>query len=491
MGTELRHDRLYIDGRWVEASGADELDVVNPATEETIARVPQANVDDVERAVDAARRAADDGPWARMAPRERSDTLVRFVDAVAARRDDLVDLIVAEAGCARPFAQALQFDTPLRYAQWFAERAATFPYVEPLPVQVSPRGLGQGVIRKEPIGVVAAITPFNFPLYLNLVKVVPALAMGNSVVLKPSPFTPLEALVLGDLADTAGLPPGVLNVVTGDVPASERLTTHPAVDMVSFTGSDVVGKRIMGQAADGLKKVLLELGGKSPNIVFAGSDLDKFAASAATGFTIHAGQGCALPTRILAERSVYDDVVERTAAVLGKIRVGDPTDPTVMMGPLIHGAQRDRVERYVAAGTDEGARLVCGGRRPEGLDRGFFYEPTLFADVDNGMAIAQDEIFGPVGVVVPFDDEEDAVRIANDSRYGLAASVWHRDATRAYEIAGRLRAGTVSINGGGGGPNSWGPFGGYKQSGIGREFGDYGLLEYTQLKTVTWSAGRA
>jgi aldehyde dehydrogenase (NAD+) len=488
--TDLRNDGLYIDGRWVEAAGVERIDVVNPATETTIARVPQASVADVDRAVDAARRAADDGPWARMTPRDRSDALVRFVGEAANRRAELVDLIIAEAGCARPFAQALQFDTPMRYAQWFAERAATFPYVDPLPVQVSPRGLGQGVIRKEPIGVVAAITPFNFPLYLNLVKVVPALAMGNSVVLKPSPFTPIEALVLGELADAAELPPGVLNVVTGDVAASERLTTHPAVDMVSFTGSDAVGKRIMGQVAQGLKKVLLELGGKSPNIVFEGSDLDKFAASATTGFTIHAGQGCALPTRILAARSVYDDVVERMAAVLAKIRVGDPTDPKVMMGPLIHAAQRDRVEHYVAAGTDAGARLVCGGRRPDGLDCGFFYEPTLFANVDNAMAIAQDEIFGPVGVVVPFDDEHDAVRIANDTRYGLAASVWHPDATRAYEIAQQLHAGTVSINGGGGGPNSWGPFGGYKQSGIGREFGDHGLLEYTQLKTVTWSAGR-
>src|SRR6476646_4702618 len=491
MATALKNYQLYIGGEWVDADSDEGLEVINPATEETIGSVPQGSIKDVDRAVGAARKAFQDGTWRKMSPRQRSDALLRFMQTIADRKAELVDLIIAEAGAARWVADGLQFETGFKYAQWFAERTASFPFQEPLPPQVSARGLGQGVILKEPVGVVAAITPFNFPLYLNLSKVVPALAMGNTVVLKPSPYTPLLAFVLGEIADAAELPPGVLNVVTGDVVAGEHLTTHDGVDMISFTGSDFVGKRIMGQAADGLKKVLLELGGKSPNIVFAGSDLDKFAASAATGFTIHAGQGCALPTRILAERSVYDDVVERTAAVLGKIRVGDPTDPKVMMGPLIHGAQRDRVERYVAAGTDEGARLVCGGRRPDGLDRGFFFEPTLFADVDNGMAIAQDEIFGPVGVVVPFDDEDDAVRIANDSRYGLAASVWHRDATRAYEISGRLRAGTVSINGGGGGPNSWGPFGGYKQSGIGREFGDYGLLEYTQLKTVTWSAGRA
>jgi aldehyde dehydrogenase (NAD+) len=455
-----------------------------------IAEVPEGSVADVDRAVAAARRAFDSGPWSRMTPRERSDLLVRFVATVADRREDLVDLIVAEAGSARPIAQALQFDTPLRYAEWFAERAATFPYVEALLPQVSPRGLGQGAILKEPAGVVAAITPFNFPLYLNLVKVIPALAVGCTVVLKPSPLTPLEALALGDIADAVGLPPGVLNVVTADVAASEHLTTHPGVDMVSFTGSDAVGKQIMGQAAQGLKKVLLELGGKSPNIVFAGSDVKKFAFSAAFAFTIHAGQGCALPTRILAERSIYDEVVEGLTASLARIKVGDPNEKGIGMGPLIREAQRERVERYVAGGTAEGARLACGGGRPAGLDRGYFFEPTLFADVDSSMTIAQDEIFGPVGVAIPFDDEDDAVRIANDTRYGLAAGIWHPDPVRAFEVAQRVQAGTITINGGGGGPHLWGPFGGYKQSGIGREFGDHGLAEYTQLKTVSWSAGR-
>jgi aldehyde dehydrogenase (NAD+) len=490
MTTQLATPRLYIDGAWVEASGDDAVPVVNPATEEVIATVPQVSGADVDRAVAAARRAFDEGPWPRLSPRDRSDALVRFVEAVAERRAELVDLIVSEAGAARPIAQALQFETPLRYAMWFAERAATFPFMEALLPQAGPRGLGQGAILKEPAGVVAAITPFNFPLYLNLVKVVPALAVGCTVVLKPSPLTPLEALALGEIADAVGLPQGVLNVVTAGVAASEHLTTHPGVDMLSFTGSDAVGKLIMGQAAQGLKKVLLELGGKSPNIVFEGSDVGKFAMSAATGFTIHAGQGCALPTRILAQRSIYDDVVERVAGALGKIKVGDPNEPGVMMGPLIREAQRERVEQYVAAGTEEGARIACGGARPAGLDRGYFFEATLFADVQSSMTVAQDEIFGPVGVAIPFDDEDDAVRIANDTRYGLAASLWHPDPVRAFELAQRIHAGTVSINGGGGGPHLWGPFGGYKQSGIGREFGDYGLLEYTQLKTVSWSAGR-
>jgi aldehyde dehydrogenase (NAD+) len=486
----LTTSRLYIGGVWVEASTDEALAVVNPATEEVFAHVPQATVADIDRAVAAARRAFDEGPWPRMSPRERSDALVRFVQTIIDRREELVELIIAEAGAARPIAGALQFDAGLRYASWFAERAATFPYEESLPVQSGPRGLGQGVILKEPIGVVAAITAFNYPMYLNLAKVVPALAVGCTVVLKPSPYTPLEAFALGEIADAAGLPPGVLNVVTGDVPASERLTTHPGVDMVSFTGSDVVGKKIMGQAAEGLKKVVLELGGKSPNIVFAGSNLDTFAASAAYTFTIHCGQGCALPTRIMAERSIYDDVVERLTAALAKITVGDPTDAGTGMGPLIREVQRERVERYVASGTAEGARVAFGGGRPAGLERGFFVEPTLFADVDSSMTVAQDEIFGPVGVVIPFEGEDEAVRIANDTRYGLAAMIWHPKPTRAFELAKQVRAGTVTINGGGGGPSPWAPFGGYKQSGIGREFGDYGMLEFTQLKAVSWAAGR-
>src|SRR3954453_1260521 len=335
MATTLRNYQLYIGGDWVDSSSDESLDVINPATEDVIGQVPQASVADVDRAVAAARLAFEEGPWPRMSPRARSDALLRFTQVVADRRPELVDLIIAEAGSARPIAEMLQFETGFKYAQWFAERTASYPFQESLPVQAGPRGLGQGVIVKEPIGVVAAITPFNFPLYLNLSKVVPALAMGNPVVLKPSPFTPLEAFVLGEIADAAGLPPGVLNVVTGDVEAGERLTTHPGVDMISFTGSDLVGKKVMTQAADGLNKVLLELGGKSPNIAFAGTDVDKFAASAAAGFTIHAGQGCALPTRILVDRSLYDDVVDKMQASLARVRVGDPVDPKVMMGPLI------------------------------------------------------------------------------------------------------------------------------------------------------------
>jgi acyl-CoA reductase-like NAD-dependent aldehyde dehydrogenase len=490
MPTDVMTYRLYIDGEWVDAKSDDAIEVVNPATEAVIGAVPQASVADVDRAVDAARRAFDEGPWPWMAPKERSEALVRFMEAIHARKAEIVELIIAEAGAARPIAENFQFGIGMKYAEWFAERAATFPFVDSLPVQSGPRGLGQGVIIKEPIGVVAAITAFNYPLYLNLAKIAPALAMGNAVVLKPSPYTPMEAFVLGEIADEAGLPPGVLNVVTGDAEASEHLTTHPGVDMVSFTGSDVVGKKIARQTADGLKKTLLELGGKSPNIVFDGTDVAKFAMGAAFTFTIHAGQGCALPTRILAERPIYDEVVDGLSAALAKIRVGDPTDAKTGMGPLIREVQRERVERYVASGTDEGARLAFGGGRPAGLDIGFFVEPTLFADVDNSMTVAQEEIFGPVGVVIPFEGEEEAIAIANGTKYGLAASLWHPDPTRAFELARRIRAGTVTMNGGGGGPSPWAPFGGYKQSGIGREYGDHGMLEYAELKSVAWSAGK-
>ncbi|MGH2726857.1 MAG: aldehyde dehydrogenase family protein, partial [Actinomycetota bacterium] len=318
----------------------------------------------------------------------------------------------------------------------------------------------------------------------------PALAMGNTVVLKPSPYTPLEAFALAEIAEQAGLPPGTVNVVTGDVKAAEALTTNPGVDMVSFTGSEGVGRAIQAQAAEGLKKVVLELGGKSPSIVFAGSDLEKAARSAAGSFTRHAGQGCGLTTRVLAERPVYDQVIEAMTAILARVTVGDPHDPATVMGPLIREVQRARVERYVSSGKDEGARLAFGGVRPAGLDRGFYVEPTLFVDVDNATSVAQDEIFGPVSVVIPFDGEDEAVAIANDTRYGLAASVWHADPVRALEISRRIHAGRIAINGGGPTMNPHGAWGGFKHSGLGRELGDHGLGEYDELKTIEWGAGR-
>jgi aldehyde dehydrogenase (NAD+) len=490
MAGALKTYGLYIEGRWIDGTGRAEVEIISPSTEEVIGRVPQASVDDVEAAIGAARRAFDEGPWPNLSPKDRSRVLLDFAEAIKARREQLLALIIDEAGSARPIAESLQFDVPLSHAFWFAERAASYPLEEPLPPVVAAAGIGQGVILKEPVGVVAAITAFNFPVYLNMWKLFPALAMGNTVVLKPSPYTPLEAFALAEIAADVGLPPGAVNVVTGDADASAALTTHPGVDMVSFTGSDAIGRKVQAQAATGLKKVLLELGGKSPAIIFAGADLDKAARSAAGSFVRHAGQGCGLATRILAERAVYDDVVERMTAVLARVTVGDPHDPAIAMGPLIRESQRTRVEGYVRSGVDQGARIAFGGGRPAGLDRGFYVEPTLFVDADNGMSVAQDEIFGPVGVVIPFEGEDEAVRIANDTRYGLAASVWHPEPARAYAVARRIRAGRISLNGGGPTLNPHGTWGGYRHSGLGRELGDYGLLEYTELKTVDWGAGR-
>lgn len=484
----MRTYELFIDGAWTPASSDDHLTVINPATEERIGEVAQASTSDVVRAIAAARRAFDEGPWPRMAPAERARYLAAFHAALVRRKEELVDLVVTEAGSTRMVADFLQVQTPLDHLAWWAERAASFPYMEPLP-PVTGMGLGQGVILKEPVGVVAAITPFNFPIFLNLWKLGPALAMGNTVVLKPSPYTPLEAFVLAEVLAEIGLPPGVVNVVTGDAAAGAELTTNPGVDLISFTGSDVVGRKVMEQASGGLKKVLLELGGKSPNIIFGGADLDRLLPMAVMGFTIHCGQGCALTTRILVQRSMHDELVERMRAFLGFFSVGDPSDPSVMMGPLIREEQRARVERFVASGIEAGAEVAFGGGRPAGVDRGFFVEPTLFTGVENSMEIAQEEIFGPVGVVIPFDSEDDAIRIANDTRYGLGGGIWHPDPARAFELARQIRTGMVTINGGGGGFTPFGTFGGYKHSGIGRELGDHGLHEYVELKTVAWPVG--
>ena len=482
----MRPYRLYVDGKWTEGMGDAELTVINPATEQELARVPQASVADVEAAILAARRAFDEGPWGRETPKQRASLLRRFVDLLQARKPEIVSLTIAEAGAPRKLAETLQCQAPLDHFADMVDRVLpTFPFERPMPPTFG-MGIGQGVVLREPAGVVAAITPFNYPFFVNIAKLAPSLAAGCTVVLKPSPYTPLAALWIAEIADEAGLPPGVLNVVTGDFDASQRLTTHPAVDVVSFTGSDQVGAQIMRQAAVDTKRVVLELGGKSANVVFADANLDRVVPHAAYGFTRHSGQGCACLTRILVEETRHDELVERLTKSLAALRVGDPDDPATDMGPLIRESQRERVERYVRIGQEEGAKLTYGGRRPAGPKRGFFFEPTLFTQVDRTMRIAQDEIFGPVGVVIPFGDLDEAAAIANDSRFGLSGAVWSTDPQRAYALARRIRTGMVVLNGGGGGTNPHGPFGGYKQSGVGREFGESGLQEYLETKTVLW-----
>jgi aldehyde dehydrogenase (NAD+) len=486
-------DGLYIGGRWVEPSGVTFDELINPATEEVFATAPVGSTADCEAALAAARRAADEGPWPTMARRDRSRILQDFHDHLAGRVDELAELVRLEAGAPLAAARNAHVLTSLKYLAFCAEQAARdLSRAQPATVASTAAGtkvLGSSVTLRDPVGVVAAITAFNYPFYLNLQKLGPALAMGNTVVLKPSPYTPIEALVLAEAAEAAGLPPGVLNVVTGGVDIGAMLTTDPRVDLVSFTGSDTVGAQIAAQAAPSLKRMLLELGGKSALIVRADADLDAASDSGVFSNINQAGQGCILWTRHLVHNSVKDDYLSLLTQKLSAVVLGDTADPATQMGPLIRASQRDRVEHYVEKGLAEGAKLVLGGRRPPQCRRGFFYEPTVFAEVDNRSTIAQEEIFGPVTVVIGFDDDDEAVRLANDTVYGLSGHIYSRDTGTAYEMAGRLRTGQVLINGGNGTTNPWDPFGGVKRSGIGRELGEEGFLEMTEAKVVRFHAG--
>ncbi|MEV7038443.1 aldehyde dehydrogenase family protein [Amycolatopsis sp. NPDC051061] len=482
--------RLYIDGRWTEGSSDVRVAVRNPATEETIADVPQASLADVRRAITAARRAFDEGPWPRMKPAERAAVLLRMAADMERRLPELVAVNMAEAGSVRWVAESIQTSVPVAHLRDMAERVIpAFAWERPVDPTITPgAGISQGQLRREAFGVCALIPAYNFPFFLSMMKLIPALASGCTAVLKPAPATPLESLLIGDFADAAGLPPGVLNVVTGDAEAGHELTTNPMVDLVSFTGSDAVGRMVYTQAAGSMKKVVLELGGKSASIVRADADLDGAVRSALAGITVHAGQGCSLLTRTIVHESLHDELVERIRADLARVTVGDPARESTTMGPLISAAQRDKVEKLIRTGEEEGAQLVSRGGRPAGLDKGYFLEPALFTGVDNSMTIAQTEFFGPVGVVIPFRTDDEAVRIANDSPYGLSGAVWSADTASAYEIATRIRTGSVSINGGGGGVNPRMAFGGYKQSGLGREWGEFGLDEYLQTKSISLAA---
>lgn len=488
-------DKLYIDGAWQLPAGGTEA-VINPATGETIGEAPVADIGQVEQAIAAAHRAFVDGPWPKMTMDERADIMTKMADALSARHGELVQLIVAEVGCAQGISHGLQVLNPINHLRSAIKYVRREEDVR-LPVETNPnmfapdgpKNIGGTTVVREPIGVVGAITGYNFPFLLNLAKITPALLAGNSLVLKPSQFTPYSALLFGEIADEIGLPAGVLNVVTGGIEEGQLICTDERVDMVTFTGSEGVGAAIMAQAAPSLKKVHLELGGKSAMIVRADADIERAAAMAVGILSVNAGQGCAITTRILVHESIKAQFAAVAAAVAGQIKVGNPADPSVMMGPLIRESQRDKVEHYIALGKQAGATLLCGGGRPEGLEGGFFTELTLFDNVTNDMAIAQDEIFGPVGCIISFKDDADAIRIANESRYGLNGAIETADAAKGYEMALQIRSGSVSLNGGTG-TMSYAPIGGYKRSGVGREYGPEWLREYQHEKSIFYPIGR-
>jgi aldehyde dehydrogenase (NAD+) len=475
-------EQLLIDGRLVGAAGGATFANINPATEESIGVTADAAPEDVDRAVAAARRAFDTTTWAADHER-RAHCLEQLRVALHEDVETFRDILVREAGVPVLLTHSIWLDAILDSLAYWRDLAVDFPYEQDLGVGDTFLGPGHRRIHREPVGVVAAITPWNYPVALNLFKIAGAIASGCTVVLKPAPDTPWSGTALGRLiAERTDIPPGVVNIVASSgSTAGEMLISDPRVDLVAFTGSTATGRRIMASAADTLKRVCLELGGKSASIVLDDADLPSVVGGA-VAVCSHSGQGCALPTRMLLPRSRYDEALEIAKAGFASLRCGDPSDPTVIAGPLINGRQRDRVLGLIDKGRSEG-RLLVGGGIPADQSTGFYVEPTLFADVEPQATIAQEEIFGPVLALLPYDSDDDAVRIANDSAYGLSGAVHSADPDRALGIARRIRTGTISVNNGSWfGPDI--PFGGYKQSGVGREFGVQGFEEFLETKAI-------
>jgi aldehyde dehydrogenase (NAD+) len=472
-------DKLFIGGEWVAPTTADRVALVDPTTEEVYAHVAEGREADIDKAVVAAVKAFRQGPWPKMSPAERAVFLGRIADGMEARIEDLKRAWVREMGGLHSVS-GMMVQAAIGAYRYYANLASSFEFIEKH--KPSDGMGGAGYLVREPVGVVGAIVPWNGPQSLAAQKVAPALLAGCTIILKPSPEAPLDAYILAEVAEAAGLPPGVLNVITADRAASEHLVRQADVNKISFTGSLAAGKQIASACGERIARVTLELGGKSPAIILDDYDPAAMAAALTPGICFMTGQVCATLSRILVPRSRQADYVDALAACFAQVVTGDPFDPASGMGPLAMQRQRDRVEMYIGKGQAEGARLVAGGRRPRGLNRGYFIEPTLFADVDNDMMIAREEIFGPVLSVIAYDDVDHAVEIANDSWAGLNANIFTNDADRAYGVARRLLSGTVGHNGFRVDTNI--AFGGFKQSGLGREGGREGLMPYLESKTI-------
>src|SRR5215204_5570297 len=469
----LVRDKLYIGGEWVEPAGDGSIEVVNPTTEEVIGRIPEGTAEDADRAVRAARAAFDS--WSQTPPEERARLCAAIGEKLGERSDELAALITTEMGMPIGLSRMIQAGLP----------QLTFSSMPELVEEVSwQEEVGNSLIVREPAGVVAAITPWNYPLHQIANKVAPALAAGCTVVLKPSEVVPLNAFVLAEVVEEVGLPAGVFNLVTGTGPVvGEAIVSHPETDMVSFTGSTRAGRRVSELAAQAPKPVSLELGGKSPNVILDDAELEQAVTDGVAKCFLTSGQTCSALTRLLVPRDKLEQAERIAATIAEAFAPGDPFAEGSALGPLVSERQRERVRGYIEKGRAEGAKLVAGGvEPPEGLDRGWYVRPTVFSEVTTDMTIAQEEIFGPVLAIMPYDDEDDAVRIANDTVYGLAGGVWSADEERAKRVAARIRTGQVEINGGAFNPLA--PFGGYKQSGHGRELGRYGLEEFLVAKSL-------
>ncbi len=475
--------QLFIDGRFCDADTGETRPTINPGNEEPIALVPVATRNDTKRAIEAARRSFDEGTWAGMSPKDRAAKLMKVFEILKSKESEIAELESKDGGSTIRKTTMMDAPVGIEHFKQLVELGAALPLYEPLPWVDFPF-VSWNFVNREPIGVCAGIIPWNFPFMMAVWKTAPALIMGNSIVLKPASDTPLTALELAKAIAEADLPPGVFNIITGSGSVvGPELCTNPMVDKVALTGSTETGKNVMRMAADTVKKVTLELGGKSPTIVLEDADLDLAVDGALFGTFFHAGQVCESGTRCFVPASIYDKFMAQMLERVGHIKIGDPQDFETTMGPVVSKAQLNTVNGYIDLGQTEGARMLCGGKRPAGMNKGFFIEPTIFDNVRNEMRIAQEEIFGPVLSVIRYNDVNEAIQMANDSIYGLGGAVFSRNVPGAIDIAKRIRTGTVWIN-----DyhllNALAPFGGYKQSGVGRELGPHGLLEYTQVKHI-------